>query len=197
MKSYTKASSVESVAGRDLDRVGNAGIKPRRGGMLAVGVPLVMRRPEPRHQQDSKLAQRRRHRALEADIVAELAHAVGELRASQQCMERPAQAAARPAGYGLRRALLIEGHVVLGQWLEARRHVRWSIVWVAAGAGPYAIPRLSSLRAEGAAIETQRCDAPHVDRREHWMCGAALRDDARLTPQRNRRADSPAHKGAR
>jgi hypothetical protein len=77
-----------------------------------------------------------------------MAYAVGELGASQQGMERPAQAATRPAGYGLCDALLIEIHVVLGQGFETRRHVGWSMAWVAAGARHYAIPRRSSLRAD-------------------------------------------------
>jgi hypothetical protein len=61
-------------------------------------------------------------------------------------MERPAQTATRAAGYSLCDALLIEIHVVLGQGFETRRHVGWSMAWVAAG--HYAIPDLSSLRAK-------------------------------------------------
>jgi hypothetical protein len=55
--------------------------------MLAVGVPLVMRRPEPRHHEDRKFTQRRR--ALEADIVAEMTYAVGELGARNRAWNGP------------------------------------------------------------------------------------------------------------
>ncbi len=53
-----------------------------------VGVPLVLLRPAPRRQQDHELAQPRRQRALEPEIVAHRARAAHHLRAAQQRHER-------------------------------------------------------------------------------------------------------------
>src|SRR5882762_10002276 len=60
-------------------------------------VPLVLRAPVARRDEDSKFVQARRQRAVEADVLAHPLHAVGELRAAQQRVERPPHAAARTA----------------------------------------------------------------------------------------------------
>jgi hypothetical protein len=64
-------------AAAGFDRRRNRGVEAGADGVLAVRVPFVMRRPEPRDEQDGEFAQRRRERALEADEVAEPAYPVG------------------------------------------------------------------------------------------------------------------------
>src|SRR5262249_50298547 len=90
--------------------------------MLAVRVPFVVRRPEPCNEQDRELAQRCRKCALEADEIAEMTHAIGELRTAQQRVERAAQSAARSARDRVGDALLLGAHVLFGKGRETRLH---------------------------------------------------------------------------
>jgi hypothetical protein len=83
--------------------------------------------PEPGDQQDREFAQRSRERALEADEVAETAHPVGEFGTAQQRMEGAAQPAARPARHRVRDALLLGGHILVGQRRETRWHCHSSM----------------------------------------------------------------------
>src|ERR1700722_4580645 len=102
------------------DRFGDARVEPRLHGVLAMRVPLVLRRPEARHHQDRELAQGRRQRGFEPHIVAEHAHAVGELGDSQQRRKRAAHAAAHAGGERLRDALLRRAHLLGRDRLETR-----------------------------------------------------------------------------
>src|SRR6267143_1228938 len=60
-------------------------------------VPLVLRAPVARRDEDREFVQARRQRAVEADVLAHPLRAVGELRAAQQRVERPPHAAPRTA----------------------------------------------------------------------------------------------------
>src|SRR5882762_10228013 len=60
-------------------------------------VPLVLRAPVARRDEDREFVQARRQRAVEADVLAHPLRAVGELRAAQQRVERSPHAAPRTA----------------------------------------------------------------------------------------------------
>src|SRR6202165_2857509 len=60
-------------------------------------VPLVLRAPVARRDENREFVQARRQRAVEADVLAHPLHAVSELRAAQPCVERSPPAAARTA----------------------------------------------------------------------------------------------------
>jgi len=100
------------------DRGGHARVEARLHGVLAVHVPFVLRRPEAGDHQDRKFGQEPRQRALEAHIVAERTHAVGERRDAQQRRKRTAHAAARSLRDRLRDALLLRAHLLGRQRLE-------------------------------------------------------------------------------
>src|SRR6266446_965136 len=85
-------------------------------------VPLVLRAPVARRDEDREFVQARRQRAVEADVLAHLLRAVGELRAAQQRVERAAHAAARAAGDLLVHLALRLAHLRRRQRLEAPVH---------------------------------------------------------------------------
>src|SRR5258706_430390 len=72
--------------------------------------------------QDRELAQPRRQRGAEADVLAQLLRALGQLRAAQQRVERAAEPAARAAGDVLVHLALRLGHLFLRKRLEP-----WSV----------------------------------------------------------------------
>src|SRR5216684_16485 len=88
--------------------------------MRVMGVPLVLRGPVARGDQDRKLLEPLRQRAFEAHGFAKFLCAVRELRAAQQRVERPAHPAARSGRDLLVDLALRAGHVAFAQHLEAR-----------------------------------------------------------------------------
>src|SRR5882762_1983357 len=88
--------------------------------MRMMGVPLVLRGPVARGDQDRELLEPLRQRAPEAHVFAELLRAVRQLRAAEQRVERPAHSAARPGRNLLVDLALRAGHVAFAQHLEAR-----------------------------------------------------------------------------
>src|SRR5712691_11182640 len=88
--------------------------------MRMMGVPLVLRGPVARGDQDRELLDPLRQRAPEAHGFAQFLRPVRELRAAQQRVERPAHSAARPGRDLLVDLALRAGHVAFAQHLEAR-----------------------------------------------------------------------------
>src|SRR6266446_2681649 len=93
---------------------------PRRKTCLlrerVMRVPLVLRAPVARRDEDRELVQARRQRAVEADVLAHPLRAVGELRAAQQRVERSAHAAPRTA-----RDLIVNLALRVGQLPDRQR----------------------------------------------------------------------------
>src|SRR2546425_8167775 len=97
-------------------------------------VPLVLRAPVARRDEDREFVQARRQRAVEADVLAHPLHAVSELRAAQQRVERSPHAAPRTARdffvhLALRVVQLADGQLpeprpVLRQCCRAKRNQR-------------------------------------------------------------------------
>jgi hypothetical protein len=100
------------------DRFGEAALERER----PVREPFEFRVPESRVDQDRELVQPRRKRALEAQVRAQLLHAVRQLGAAQQRRERPAHAAARSACDRVVGALLRVGHPLARDLGEAHRY---------------------------------------------------------------------------
>src|SRR5258705_7281923 len=97
------------------DRVGEA----RGARESAVRPELVLRPPEAAGDQDGHLVQRGRDRGLEADVLADLLHAIGHLGAVQQRVEGPAGALARARHDALVALALARGHGGFGEQREA------------------------------------------------------------------------------
>ena len=96
-----------------------ASFSPALARRAAMRVPLVVRRPVPRGDDDRQLVQLRRHRRVEAHRRAELLREVAHLRAAQQDVERPRRAAALARDQVLEHLLLRRGHRLIGQRREA------------------------------------------------------------------------------
>src|SRR4051812_18204859 len=71
-----------------------------------MGIELVLRLEVPADQADRELGEVVGQRVVEAAILAELLGTVGEMRAPEPRIERPAQAAARPRDDGIGYLLL-------------------------------------------------------------------------------------------
>src|SRR5882672_1614613 len=83
-------------------------------------VPLVLRGPVARGNQDSEFLEALRQRSIKAHVFAEFLGAVRELRAAQQRVERPAHPAARPGCDLLIDLALCVAHVAFAKRPEAR-----------------------------------------------------------------------------
>jgi hypothetical protein len=83
-------------------------------------VPLILRRPFARAENDRELVETRLNRTLEAHELANMLDAVGEFRAAQQRLERATlPAAARAAGNRVCNALLFGRHALFREPREA------------------------------------------------------------------------------
>ena len=89
-----------------------AWFSPHSAPRATMRVPLVVRRPVARRDDDGQLVQLRRHRRVEAHRRAELLREVAHLRAAEQDVERP------------RRSTTLARDQVLEHLLLRRRHRR-------------------------------------------------------------------------
>src|SRR5206468_129516 len=91
------------------------------GGEGAVGVPLVLRSPEARVDEDGEFVETGGQGGVEAQVLAQLLGAVGELGATQEHREGAADATARASRDGIVHALLRVGHSLFGKIGKASR----------------------------------------------------------------------------
>src|SRR3954447_6993725 len=100
-----------------------------------MGIELVLRLEVPADQADRELGEVVGQRVVEAAILAELLGTVGEMRAPEPRIERPAQAAARPRDDGVGHLLLFGRELVQVERSQTRHYQFLRLRRLSPGAG--------------------------------------------------------------